>query len=65
MEKFNFRNLQTQVIGCGPHKPQTTAISNTHETHAFFQCAPSSSSVSNSTTLKQNSMLSNATVMSN
>ncbi|EIF8961087.1 hypothetical protein [uncultured Vibrio sp.] len=65
MEKINFKELHTQVIGYGPQKPQvTTSNCDAHLIHAFFNNAPASSSVSNNTTLKQNSMLSNSTVMS-
>ncbi|MBY8031908.1 hypothetical protein KW464_22180 [Vibrio fluvialis] len=64
MEKINFTELHTQVIGYGPHKPQViTANCDAHPIHAFFKNAPASSSVSNHTTLKQNLTLSNATVL--
>ena len=64
MEKINFSELHTQVIGYGPHKPQVIASnSDANLVHAFFKNAPASSSVSNQTTLKQNLTLSNATVL--
>lgn len=65
MEKVNFLELQAQIIGYGPHKPQLNGSNcDAHLVHAFFQSTPASSLVSNNTTLKACSTLSNSTVMS-
>lgn len=62
MENINFKELQAQIVGCGPQKSQPLySASDSHQTHSFFTKALTSSFISNNTVMKSQPGVANAT----